>query len=109
MRHYTQISLIVTLLGVFLVSGIAMLGNNQNIQAQNAYNQSVSSSTVCVNDQPCQTIICSQNQPCYLSKPPDSNTVLKSPDPNNTVFSLDEFWDDSDDSLDNVILDPEYD
>ena len=99
MGLHISLPIIMILAGIFVVSGIGILGYNPDIHAQNADNQSVSSSTVCVNDKPCQTMICGQNQPCYISKPANSDTILKSI-PQSNAFSFRDFWDDNENNPD---------
>lgn len=65
-------SVFMTLLSAFLILGFAYHSTDPNANAQSLGNESsVASSTVCMNDQPCQTIVCSENQPCTTSKTPN--------------------------------------
>jgi hypothetical protein len=61
-----------TLLAAMLILGFVFHSTIPDANAQSLRNDSsVSSSTVCMNDQPCRTIICNENQPCATSTTPN--------------------------------------
>jgi hypothetical protein len=60
-----------TLLSVFLVFLLASHISNMGAFAQSLDNQSFASSTLCMNDEPCRTLVCSENQPCSTSETPN--------------------------------------
>ena len=65
-------SVFMTFLPAFIILGFAYYSTLPNANAQSLENESsVASSTVCMNDQPCQTIVCNENQPCATSKTPN--------------------------------------
>jgi hypothetical protein len=65
-------SVFMTLLAAMLILGFVFHSTIPDANAQSLRNDSsVSSSTVCMNDQPCQTLVCSENQPCTTSKTPN--------------------------------------
>ena len=65
-------SVFMTFLPAVIILGFAYYSTLPNANAQSLENESsVASSTVCMNDQPCQTIVCNENQPCATSKTPN--------------------------------------
>ena len=65
-------SVFMTFLPAVIILGFAYYSTLPNANAQSLENESsVGSSTVCINDQPCQTIVCNENQPCATSKTPN--------------------------------------
>jgi hypothetical protein len=65
-------SVFMTLLAAMLILGFVFHSTIPDANAQSLRNDSsVSSSTVCMNDQPCRTIICNENQPCATSTTPN--------------------------------------
>jgi hypothetical protein len=66
-----------------------MLSNNSLVQAQLGSNRE-STSTVCNNNQ-CQTMVCHENQPCYIT------TIPNTPD---TELEDDDVLDDMEDKFD---------
>ena len=65
-------SVFMTLLSAVLILGFVFHSTVPDANAQSLENDSsVASSTVCMNDQPCQTLVCSENQPCTTSKTPN--------------------------------------
>ena len=65
-------SVFMTFLPAVIILGFAYYSTLPNANAQSLENESsVTSSTVCMNDQPCQTIVCNENQPCATSKTPN--------------------------------------
>lgn len=74
-----------TLLSAVLILGFVFHSTVPDANAQLLGNESsVASSTVCMNDQPCQTLVCSENQPCTTSKTPNI------PDPSDMTDHLDD-------------------
>jgi hypothetical protein len=65
-------SVFMTFLPAVVILGFAYHGTVSNANAQSLENESsVASSTVCINDQPCQTIVCNENQPCASTTTPN--------------------------------------
>lgn len=65
-------SAFMTFLPAVVILGFAYHSAGPNANAQSLENESsVASSTVCMNDQPCQTIVCNENQPCATSTAPN--------------------------------------
>ena len=65
-------SMYMIFLPAVLILGFAYHSTVPNANAQVLENESsVASSTVCMNDQPCQTIVCNENQPCASSTTPN--------------------------------------
>ena len=65
-------SMYMIFLPAVLILGFAYHSTVPNANAQSLENESsVASSTVCINDQPCQTIVCNENQPCASSTTPN--------------------------------------
>jgi hypothetical protein len=65
-------SIYMIFLPAVLILGFAYHSTVPNANAQSLENESsVASSTVCINDQPCQTIVCNENQPCASSTTPN--------------------------------------
>jgi hypothetical protein len=61
-----------TFLCAVLILGFLYHSSIPSANAQSLGNESSgSSSTVCMNDQPCQTTVCSENKPCTTSKTPN--------------------------------------
>ncbi|CAN5288925.1 hypothetical protein BH18THE2_BH18THE2_05320 [soil metagenome] len=72
-------------LSAVLIFGFLNHSTAPKAGAQSLYNESsVASSTVCMNDQPCQTLVCSENQPCTTSKTPNI------PDPSDLTDHLED-------------------
>lgn len=72
MEYNKQLCTAMTFLGTILVIVSAEVHTDSNAYAQAPDNGSSSStSTVCVNNQPCHTITCNNNQPCHASKSPN--------------------------------------
>jgi hypothetical protein len=73
MEYNKQLCMAMTFVGAILVV-VASAGFHTD---SNAYAQvpnedwSSSTSTVCVDNQPCHTITCNNNQPCHASKSPN--------------------------------------
>lgn len=55
-----------------------------------AFAQSASSSTVCLNNQPCVTITCTDNQPCSSSQTPN----IEDPDIEDFLDNIEDTMDD---------------
>ena len=65
-------SMFMIFLPAVLILGFAYHSTVPNANAQSLENESsVASSTVCMNDQPCQTIVCNENLPCASSTTPN--------------------------------------
>jgi hypothetical protein len=65
-------SVFMTFLPAVVILGFAYHSTVSNANAQSLENESsVASSTVCINDQPCQTIVCNENQPCASTTTPN--------------------------------------
>jgi hypothetical protein len=65
-------SVFMTFLPAVVILGFANHSTVSNANAQSLENESsVASSTVCINDQPCQTIVCNENQPCASTTTPN--------------------------------------
>lgn len=80
MGYSKKICLATTFLGVILIFAFAGLYTNSIAYAQAPYNgSSTSSSTVCLNNQPCQTFICNNNQPCHAYESPNTESPFESP------------------------------
>jgi hypothetical protein len=72
MEYNKQLCMAMTFLGTILVIASAGVHTDSNAYAQVPDDDSSSStSTVCVNNQPCHTITCNNNQPCHASKSPN--------------------------------------
>ena len=73
MEYNKQLGMAMTFLGTILVFASAEVHTDSNAYAQAPNNGSSSSSTstVCINNQPCHTLICNNNQPCHASKSPN--------------------------------------
>jgi hypothetical protein len=68
-----------TFLGVIVIFAFAGLYTYSIAYAQASYNgSSTSSSTVCLNNQPCQTIICNNNRPCLVYESPNTESPFES-------------------------------
>ena len=79
MEYNRQLCVAMTFVGAILVV-VASAGfhTNSDAYAQVPYNGSSSStSTVCVNNQPCHTITCNNNQPCHASKSPNIESLYE--------------------------------
>jgi hypothetical protein len=75
MEYNKQICMAMTFLGALLVVAFAQVYSDSNGYAQAQHNGSSATSTVCVDNQPCLTMICNNNQPCDVSK----STNIESP------------------------------
>jgi hypothetical protein len=64
--------LAMTLIGTILILAYETVDTSLNADGQIPYNgSSASTTTVCVNNQPCSTTVCTNNQPCQISKSPN--------------------------------------
>ena len=64
--------LAMTLIGTILILAYETVDTNLNAEGQVPNNgSSTSTTTVCVNNQPCSTTVCTYNQPCQESKSPN--------------------------------------
>ena len=76
---YKMLYLTVVLAGTYLVHGV-FFNNSNMIHAQTPAddtiggddnNTSLAVSTVCRDGQPCHTVVCSNDEPCYVSNSPN--------------------------------------
>ncbi|HKG87541.1 MAG TPA: hypothetical protein VKA95_04390 [Nitrososphaeraceae archaeon] len=67
MESHRCLTMFVTLAGILMVTGIIMLSNNSLVQAQLGSNRA----TACNNNQ-CQTMVCPENQSCYITTTPNT-------------------------------------
>ena len=74
MQYLKQALAAMTFLAALVLLVCEIQGAGSIAFAQSTDSQpSVSSLTRCVNDQPCQTVICTENQPCLSSQTPSNS------------------------------------
>jgi hypothetical protein len=111
---------LVTMAGIFSV--LITLPDTPQIQA---LGDSLSTQTSCMDNQPCQTVVCSETQPCRISQSPNTdfdaaeNTVSQplqgtgsmELEPSPGPYSDDDYWKDHQEYLEerqDMIEDAEY-
>jgi hypothetical protein len=67
-RRDLSMVVLVTVAGLFSI--LIMLPNTPQIQA---LGDSQSTQTSCIDNQPCQTVVCSETQPCRISQSPNTD------------------------------------
>jgi hypothetical protein len=78
MEYNKQLCMAMTFVGASLFVASAEVYTDSNAYAQVPNDDSSSStSTVCVNNQPCHTITCNNNQPCHASKSPNIESLYE--------------------------------
>jgi hypothetical protein len=111
-RRDLSMVVLVTVAGLFSI--LITLPNTPQIQA---LGDSQSTQTSCIDNQPCQTVVCSETQPCRVSQSPNTdfdaveNTgtmgLAQSPSP----YYDNDYWEDQQEYLEerqDMIEDAEY-
>ncbi|CAN5216458.1 hypothetical protein BH18THE2_BH18THE2_07850 [soil metagenome] len=121
-KQRTNLSMVVlvTVAGIFSI--FITLPNTPQIQA---LGDSQSTQTSCINNQPCQTVVCSETQPCRVSQSPNTdfdeaeNTVSQPLEGTGTMglapspgpYYYNDYWEDHQEYLEerqDMIEDGEY-
>lgn len=76
---------------LYAVAQLPGLGSDNS----NENNTSVAVSTVCRGEGPCQSLVCNNDEPCYMSKSPDTGVFAG-------LFGHEDSLDDYEDSLEDL-------
>ena len=69
--------------GTFSISSVVALSNTPQTHA---FDETTSTQTSCINEQPCHTMVCSEGQPCRVSE--TANTDYEFETDKTDIFSL---------------------